>query len=115
MKLSKLSNYRTSTLVLALAAAFVLCPTLAAAQNQTPSAADNAMSKPVAGMHDTTKDDYFNELNVSNTGKLTRDEMASDPRLSRDFDRMDTNHQGYVTRDEFEAYENDRKMKMKHN
>jgi Ca2+-binding EF-hand superfamily protein len=50
----------------------------------------------------------FKALNVSGTGKLTLEEAKKSPlltkRMALPFDEADTNHSGYVTWDEFQAF-----------
>ena len=104
MKSFKLSGNRTASLALALAAAFALVPAVAAAQDQIPGPADNATSQPVPGTKNTTKSTVFNDLDANKDGKLSRDEVASDPRLSRDFDTLDTDRDGYLSKRELKAY-----------
>ena len=51
--------------------------------------------------------DTFRELNVSGTGKLTKDEAMNSAfirnRVAAPFDEADVNHSGYVTWEEFQV------------
>lgn len=42
-------------------------------------------------------------LDKDGDGKISRDEAAASPRLAANFDKIDTNHDGFLTRDELEA------------
>lgn len=45
----------------------------------------------------------FDQLNVSHSGKLTREEAQAHPTVAANFDKADTNKDGMLTKDEFLA------------
>jgi hypothetical protein len=46
----------------------------------------------------------FNKLDKNHDGKLSRLEAQADPGLSMDFDALDANHDGYLSVEEFQAW-----------
>ena len=45
----------------------------------------------------------FKALDKDGDGRISRDEAAAAPRLAQNFDKIDTNHDGYLTPDELKA------------
>jgi len=46
----------------------------------------------------------FNTLDTNHDGKLSRREARADPDLSAQFDTLDVNHDGYLSLEEFQAW-----------
>ena len=46
----------------------------------------------------------FDRLDTNHDGKLSRREARADPELSAEFDTLDVNHDGYLSREEFQAW-----------
>ena len=73
---------------------------LAAATLATPAFADDDAAKAKIAKQ---IDKVFARLDNDNDGKLSKSEASKGPRLSKHFDTIDTNHDGFVTRAELAA------------
>jgi len=98
--------------LIALTFAAVLCSGALAqqSQNYTPPPASSPPSQgaateptPPSTAQTASLESIFDKLNVSHTGKLTKEEAQVHPTVAANFDAADTNHDGVVTKDEFLA------------
>lgn len=72
------------------------------AQPSAPMAAPaGAMDPPPASKKEA--DAAFDRADANHDGKLTRNEAAAIPWLAEHFDEVDTTHQGFVTKGQFEG------------
>lgn len=51
-----------------------------------------------------TGDTDWDSLDVNKDGYLTKDELQGSPALIHNFDRIDTNHDGKISMEEWKAY-----------
>jgi Ca2+-binding EF-hand superfamily protein len=83
----------------------LLCAALAAAGLTattlvSPAFADDTDHKARLEKH---VDDVFARLDTDKDGKISKDEASKGPRLSKHFDEVDADHDGFVTRAELSA------------
>ncbi len=77
-------------------------------ESQNPPATPNAGHSPstATAPHTTSSVDVagiFDKLNTSHDGKLTRDQAQAHPTVAANFDSVDANHDGVITKAEFLA------------
>ena len=98
--------------LIALTFAAVFCSGAFAQQsgNYTPPPASSQPSQgaateptPPSTAQTASLEAIFDKLNVSHTGKMTREEAQAHPTVSANFDAADTNHDGVLSKDEFLA------------
>jgi EF hand len=73
---------------------------------ESSSMSSNSAAQPPATQrvaHSVDVGAIFDQMNPSHSGRLTREEAQAYPTLAANFDRVDTNKDGVVTRDEFIA------------
>ena len=66
-----------------------------------PTTATQEATPPAAPAMDLGQ--VFDRLNSSHTGKLTKSEAQAIPAVAANFDAADTNHDGYLSKEEFLA------------
>ena len=54
----------------------------------------------------------FNRLDTNHDGKLSREEARAEPELSMEFDTLDANHDGFLSLQEFQAWPRAKKQKI---
>jgi EF hand domain-containing protein len=52
----------------------------------------------------SSSDDHFSRLDTNHDGFVSRDEARSDPALTRDWSKIDTDHDNKISRSEFDAH-----------
>ena len=98
-------------LPVALTTLALLCSPVAFSQDRSPpssteSSSTSAQQTPPASGSNAAAANLgaiFDQLNVSHTGKMTKEEAQAHPTVAANFDKADTNHDGVLTKDEFLA------------
>ena len=71
---------------------------------------------PVAGYTQAAKPELqpvdFNRLDANHDGKLSRAEARAEPELDMEFDTLDVNHDGYLSMQEFQAWPRAKKQRI---
>jgi hypothetical protein len=96
-------------LSIALTTLALLCSPAAFSQDRSPPSSTEAPSTstqqtpPSSGSNAGTSNigAIFDQLNVSHTGKMTKEEAQAHPTVAANFDKADANHDGVLTKDEF--------------
>jgi len=126
-----LSGYRLTPVMFALAAALALPPAFAQT-SPAPATPPDTAGAPATPMHEGTSPPEsevapapttptaaltstatFKELDANKDGKLSKDEVASDPMWSANFDTADTDKDGYISKSEFKKYQAEQKKTAK--
>lgn len=103
----EISSRHARALILSLGITAALLSAGAQAQNpQAPVPADTASAakaEPVAPRYSATDlERAFNFMDSDHDGKLSREEAARFPGVTKYFDRADTDGDGFLSRDEFD-------------
>jgi hypothetical protein len=105
-------EYAMRLMILAVLAIFAVCPAFAqqispmTGTTSTAPVAPPAPAHPAAGRHRMTMQQRFDAANTSKDGKLTLEQAkaAKLTRVVRNFDAMDSAKKGYVTMDDWHAF-----------
>lgn len=100
---------KTTSRVIALSAMAFSVACFAQSSPNNPSKSTGAAGQGMA----MTGDADWDALDSNKDGFLTKDELTGSPALVHNFDKVDTNHDGKISMDEWKAYGKNGKMMMK--